>query len=241
MNLSYYLKEVPLNKGKFMAATVSNGAMSEKEFLTAMNKNDPDYSLNDIKGVLKLMVRTASEVLANGNSILIPGFLRISPSVKGLFDADDEGFTSSKHKIGINCTVSPAFAESIEKQITVEKIKKPDSWPKIKSITDNISKSNVINRKCSNKIKSSNMAVVGHEFAGLAITCKADLTKKVPVELSHVDIIKHSQNELVFSIYSDFIAPDWLVNDAEILIQLRYKNELGVILENPTFETKWVC
>ncbi len=241
MNLSYFLKEVPMAKGKFMANAVSNGTISDREFLAAMNKNNPDYSVNAIKEVLKLMVDTAGEMLAGGYSILVPYFLKISPSIRGVFDSSEEGFTSSKHSIGINCAVSPVFSGIIEKKLTVEKIKKPDSFPKIKEIYDNLTKGNVIQKDFANRLKTSNMTVPGREFAGLLITCKSDLAKKAVIELADMDMIKHSGYELVFTIVRNFTPPEWLVNGMEILLQLRYRSENGIINENAEFGTKWAC
>jgi len=241
MTLSYFLKEIPFLKGKFMANVRVNGILTDKEFLSAMNRKNPDYSVNLIKEVLKLMVDTSKEILVQGNSISIPYFLRISPSIRGSFDSSEEGFNSSKHKIDVNCTVSPSFTEGLQSLITVEKIKKPDGWPKIKEIYDNKTNCNVIQKNYANRIIAGNMIVAGHEFAGLLLTCKADETKKAAIDLGKMDIIKHSQSELIFNIDRDFVSPDWLVNDTDIYIQLRYKTEQGPVVENTIFETKWAC
>jgi len=241
MNLCYFLKEVPFAKGKFMAGTMVNGILNDKEFLTAMNKNKPDFSVNTIKEMLKLMTDTAKEILAQGYSISIPYFIKISPSVKGAFDSSDEGFNYSKHKVGVNCTVSASFTNDLQGLITVEKVKKPDGWPRIKEIYDNKTKSNVIQKNYANLIKAGNMIIADHDFAGLMLTCRADETKKIAIEISQMDIIKHSSNELIFNIDRNFVPPEWLINGTEIFIQLRYKTELGPIVENPVFVTKWAC
>lgn len=179
--LGYYLQQNQLAKG-FIARTVLTNTYSDEEFIEAMCKKDTAKSANEIKEILKLLIETADELLAGGNSIVIPNFLKISPVVKGTFQSVDESFDPSKHWVGINCTVSNVFIDDFQKEVKVEKVNKPSNWPEITMISDNKTKQNVIQKDYANQISGENLVVAGYDLEGINITDKNDM--RLPYGLS---------------------------------------------------------
>jgi len=240
MTLNYFLLENPKAKGKFMPNTKPAYNYSDKEFLNKINRKNPQLSINTIKEVLQAMTDTTQEILSEGSSITIPYFMRIAPAVKGVFNSFTEAFNSSRHRIGINCTFLPAFTEKVMKNVKVEKMKKPERRPRILEIKYNKTKGNAVQKNYANRLKGADLLMKKHEFAGLTVICSGSNDKSVIIGLDQLEIINHTKNEIVFTIIRDFVSPDWLVNDTEISIKLRYKAATGIISENNIFKTRWM-
>lgn len=241
MTLNYFLLENPKAKGKFMPNTKPAYNYSAKEFLSRINRKNPLLSINTIKDVLQAMTDTTEAILSEGSAITIPYFMRIAPAVKGVFNSHTEGFNASKHRIGINCIVLPSFTEKIMKNVKVEKIKTPMKRPRILQIVDNKTKGNAIQKNFANRLKGADLFLKKLEFTGFTIICNSSNDKSIVMEKDQFEIISHTNREIVFTFSRDFVSPDWLVNDTEISIKLRYKTAKGMTMENNIYSTIWKC
>jgi len=249
-SLSYYLHESPLAKGKFLARTVLNSIYSDEKLIDEMIRNNPGRKTNDIKEFFKEMVKAAEDLMSEGNGISIPNFLKISPSVKGSFDSDNDFFVPSKNWVDINCTVSSAFISDFQKKITLEKTDKLNNFPLISSVCDTKTKESVIQHNYPNLIRGNYLLVAGYEIEGLTIISKADNTKSVTVKNDkELHVVHLKTKEMMFNFKKSFKAPEWLEEGSGILIKLTYlPQDMDANTESKDmnvsckpFETKWSC
>ena len=241
-NLGYYLQRNPLAKG-FIAKTVTVNTYTDKEFISEMHQEDNSISEQDIKDVMKLLVKTSAKILSMGNAIIIPNFLKISPSVKGTFETADESFDDKKHYVNVNCSVSQLFISDLQKLIKVEKVDKPINIPHVVMVKENKTKQDAIHKKYANQIVGDNFIMSGYQFDGIEITSKSDMNQFEFIQADNLDIINLKPKEIVFVIERDYQTPAWLTNDLEIYIKVRListKEESELYRESDFFETKWL-
>ncbi|MBN2546354.1 MAG: hypothetical protein JXB50_11195, partial [Spirochaetes bacterium] len=208
--LNYYLFESPLTKGKFMARTILVNNYTDQQLIDEMKKKNNGISETGVRETLKLMVETARELLAQGISVNVPGFLKISPSVKGSFDTADESFNPARHWVGINCTVSSAFVEDFQKDVTVERSSRPKNWPDIISVTDTETGESYLQTEYATQIIGENLLSVEYELDAVILASRTDENQIAIIERDMLGVVSHKAKELIFTIRKSFIVPAWL-------------------------------
>ena len=240
--LGYYLQKNPLSKN-FVAKTITVNTYTDKEFVSAMHQEDNNISEQQIKDVMKLLIKTSAKILSMGNAIVIPNFMKISPSVKGTFDSPDEGFDNKKHYVNVNCSVSQIFVSDLQKLIEVEKVDKPINIPHVIMVKENKTKENAIHKRYSTQILGDNFVMSGYQFDGIEITSKSDMSQVEFIQADNLDIIGLKPKEILFVIDRDYQNPPWLVTNIEVYIKVRLvstKEGSELYRESDFFETKWL-
>ncbi|MBN2546385.1 MAG: hypothetical protein JXB50_11350 [Spirochaetes bacterium] len=239
-NINYYLLETPLSKGKFIPRTILNNTYTDKELITVMRNKDSSLSEADIKKTLKLLVSSVQYLLSQGIAVYVPDFLKISPTVKGLFNSPEEGFNPSKHWVGINCTIASSLIDDFQKEVKVEKISKPSNWPDITAIYDCETKQNTIQTNYANHISGDYLILPDYKIEGINITSKSDINQSILIGANEIGIVSHKTKEITFTINKTFLPPVWLVNGMEILVKVRYISKNGYSKETDFYESVWV-
>ncbi len=222
-----------------IARTKIRKTFDEKEFIDYLMILDPSKKDYEIKNMIKLILRGTRDIITDGNAISITDLFRISPTIKGSFDNKDSGTDLSGHKLGINFTVSKKFLDDLKKSVNVEQTATPRITPEIKFIRDNVTKENCLRKGSANRIRGSYLSMTNCEFVGLSISLKANEEKTCVIDKSGLEIISFSSRVLLFNFTKTFTAPDWLTENSEILLKLRYSPVNGSFTESNVFSTKW--
>ncbi|MBN2546623.1 MAG: hypothetical protein JXB50_12555, partial [Spirochaetes bacterium] len=238
MNLNYFLIKMPKNPGKYIPNTKPADNYSVKKFLLYLSRKNPQIPLNTYKDVLNAMTETVEDILSEGSSITIPGIIRIAPVVKGVFDSATEPFNSYKHKIGINFIALTDFIFKVANRIKVKRIKTPQKLPSIQQVLNNKTKSNALHLNYANMIYGAYFLKKKEEFTGFTLLSASFQDKSIIIKKNELDLIKISKKQIIFNFKRDFAPPDWLVNDYEIFINLRYKNSSGRIAQYQSYQTR---
>jgi len=238
-SISYYLSEMPLSKGKFMAKTLPVNTFNDEEFISEMIRDNPELSVNDIKAMLKTLIVTAERLLSKGNAISIPNFMRISPVVKGNFDSENDSFMPNKNWVDINCVILNKFINNFQQNVKVEKTDVPDKMPVITSICDSRTGVNMLRRHSANRIKGKYFIVYNAEFEGLYITLKSDPSKNIIIGKNEIEVVDFYKKEILFTFAKDFKAPEWLVENSDASLKFRYRFAGGKFMDSKAFDTKW--
>jgi len=238
--LKYYITESPLSNG-FMAKTIVNNTFDESDFINRMCINESTLDRDVVKKVMRTLISTAGEVLAEGNSISISEFLRITPVVKGHFDSISGGFDSSRNYVGVTCTVLQTFVKDFQKLVSVEKTEKPSNMPQILYIENNKTKDNIMRLPYANRIFGINMELGGYNLGGIKLMDSSNIANSTTITGDYMEILKHSSKELYFNFSRDFTPPDWLTDNLEIYVQLRFESTEGsASKESDMFESSWI-
>lgn len=222
--INYYLVENPIYDGYF-ARLKANGGLDSKEFIELMAILNPELDKDSIKKYLKATVGTAEYVLAEGKSITVSDFLRISPTLKGSFKSLDEPFNSRENAFGVNCTVLKGFVERVRKNVTIERIDPPVNAPEIGMVRDLLTGENVIRLDEANRFVGTNMIPNNCELAGIEVTNAEKVSESALIERSELIISRHSSREIAYTFRRSFTPPAWLVNNLNISVKLIYSEE----------------
>jgi len=239
--LKFFLLQNPKAGGKYMPNTKHSGKYSLKGFLEYVSKRNRDIPINTFRDVFQAMTDSVKEILSDGSTITIPGFIRISAAVKGEFGSYDESFDKKKHGIGINCTVLPDFTAKVGDGIKIKKIPVPGRYPLIERVFEYETKRNALHRDYANRISGNYFRQKCYRFTGMDIICISGMEKTLHLEKDDINIIKQGGKEILFTFKRNFAFPDWLANETGIFISLIFKNKAGFKLPFRAYKTVWLC
>lgn len=98
-------------------------------------------TIADINGVLTLLVDVCSQIVAAGSSVILDGFVELSPTIRGAFNGCEDGFDRSRHTITVNATATAAFKTKVALDAGVEKNEAGDPSPSVTMVYDLASES----------------------------------------------------------------------------------------------------
>lgn len=239
-SLGYYLSESYIKEGIFTAKTVLKNTLSQKDFLKEMTIENKSFSENDYKDMMKTMVTVMVNQMAKGYSVNISKIMKISPSIRGSFNNISDNFNPGKHCVGINCTVSNSLISDFQKMVSPIKHDKPVNKPDIFTIEDTKRLENHVNLQYGCTIIGDNLLKQDVSLEGIEITDLNNHSNVEFISIDYLNIMKHTKKMIMFTFMRSYSPVNWLVNNTDISIKLRFKSKNNLTNDSHFFETVWV-
>ena len=136
MPVRFYLvdNQLTADPNDFMAVTTDAQVLGEEQIIEQMISRGSTVTKAEALGVLEEFSLSVSESLKNGFAIRTPLF-SVYPTVQGVFNAPNEGFTKNKHSIRLNMRPGKRLTDSIP-SIAVERVEGISVKPVLVSISD---------------------------------------------------------------------------------------------------------
>lgn len=106
------------------------------ELAIAMNEENPNYSVEDIKTMLALQERVIQKKLLNGDQVTINGMFSIGFSFTGRLDSPDDPLPPVDETLHIDVRALQPFLKEIRQKARFEKLPMSEKRPVIDSVED---------------------------------------------------------------------------------------------------------
>ena len=106
------------------------------DLAVAMNEENSNYSVEDIKTMLALQERVVQKKLLSGDQVTIDGMLTIGFSFTGRLDSPDDPLPPVDESLHVNVRVLQPFLKEIRQQARFEKLPMIEKGPVIDSVED---------------------------------------------------------------------------------------------------------
>lgn len=118
------------------AGRVVHHPMSLKQLSETMVREGSKYSESEIHSILTHFFETIRNCLREGKTVNVGGVLRLSPSIRGRFENDEDEFDPKRHKLRVNSVLGHEFLHLFDDFTGVE-LKKVEGelLPKISHVT----------------------------------------------------------------------------------------------------------
>lgn len=118
------------------AGRVVHHPMSLKQLSATMVREGSKYSEPEIHSILTHFFETIRNCLREGKTVNVGGLLRLSPSIRGRFESEDDVFDTKRHKLRVKSVLGYDFLHLFDDFTEVE-LKKIEGelLPKISYVT----------------------------------------------------------------------------------------------------------
>jgi hypothetical protein len=106
------------------------------DLAVAMNEENSNYSVEDVKTMLALQERVVQKKLLNGDQVTIDGMLTIGFSFTGRLDSPDDPLPPVDESLHVNVRVLQPFLKAIRQQARFEKLPMIEKGPVVDSAED---------------------------------------------------------------------------------------------------------
>ncbi len=147
MALRYGLVPNPLtnNGNDYMGVVTENETITTKQIVDQMIGKGSTVTKAEALSVIEEFSYAVAEAIGNGHNINTELF-KIYPSVRGVFEDENDSFDSSRHTIRLNLNAGSRLAEMVS-NIDLRKVEITSPHPVLQKFTD--LKSNVVNERCT--------------------------------------------------------------------------------------------
>lgn len=152
--LKYRLVVNRLTREPSYRADVLQTTISQDTIISNMNMLLPVLDTETLQSVLEVFKNVVSTELSEGNSILLPNFIKISPSITGRFDLPTDSATNEN--VQLNANISSSFEQQVKANLSITKQPYIEKSPSISSVTDANNYSNYLGELLT--IRGSNLS-----------------------------------------------------------------------------------
>lgn len=223
--LNYILVDNKLKNGKgYMPRTVTAINYDRKELIKRMARSNTDCSIGKYERFFRDLEETMLQVLAEGGSLKLGEYIKISPVVRGRFDKIDEPFHRSKHKIDVVAKVSTALVKEVAMELSVERVDQRSKVADLRELRSGAGK-NIAELHGINTITGGRLKPRGDRLAGLTLHYRYDIDRKVTIPVEELNIASYSGGKLIFGFHHTFKLPPQLAGEEELVIRLEFYSE----------------
>jgi len=161
MGIKYYLIENKLTAtpDDCAARTQSVATISFEEILKRMTGRGMTLTDTEVTSVINELTHVLNDALQEGHAVSTP-FMRISPSIMGVFNSKDDLFDHTRHSIKLNASIGPGISVD-HKKIKTQKIPAPSKSPVIMQVKDYLSQEvdTILSRNGTAEIIGENLKI----------------------------------------------------------------------------------
>lgn len=133
----YYLRDNPFGEeNSFIAQAVTRSVADLNKVIARMVDKGSSLTEVDLRGVIILFRKVIIDLISEGVGVSIDSFLNIRPTISGVFEGYDDTFDRSRHQLNLKVQLNVKFMEDLLKEITMEKIDRPERAPLLKLLHD---------------------------------------------------------------------------------------------------------
>lgn len=142
MPITYTLKKNYLREGsrEYYPQVKLSGSADINAIAQRMIEQGSTITLEDIRAVLTSLNKACLSIVLEGRRVNLGELVDIYPRMQGTFNSLSDEYSSLRHTIGANASVSRRFLYAVAKQATVEKEKASVPRPEPLDFTDGASK-----------------------------------------------------------------------------------------------------
>lgn len=122
MSLEYalYKREILEGEHKFVALVENTETIVLEEIIRRMTKRGLTTTDTEVLSVFNEFIHVLNDLLEEGYAISTP-FMKVRPSISGLFADEDDTFDNSRHAIKLNVALGNAIGNDLRKTKPVKK------------------------------------------------------------------------------------------------------------------------
>jgi hypothetical protein len=203
--MKYFLMSTKLSTDPnvFVAKVTLQETVSYNEIIAMATRRGLTLTDTEMIGAINELLYTINDVLSSGKAVDTP-FVRLKPSIGGVFKGKDDVFDPSRHYVKINCLAGKEINVDLTK-IAVEKVKHESAAPYIEEIMDytSLEINNVLTPSGTAEIKGEMLKIdLEDSLQGLYLRNNGHSIK---VET----IIRNQPSDLIFNIPASLTAGEY--------------------------------
>lgn len=150
MPVSYTMVKNPVpreTENKYLGRVSINNSFNKEDLIKRMLNMGTSLTASDLLACFELFKEAAKNIILEGNSLNIDGFIHIKPSMSAQFKNENEFFDKAQDKVYAIAKISPVFNKDIQNRAVVKKIKQKERVPIVYNAKDftNALNTNLIN------------------------------------------------------------------------------------------------
>lgn len=161
MSIKYYLIENKLTAGDedCAARTQDVKTVTYEEIRDRMTGRGMTLTDTEVSSVFNEMIHAINSYLQEGYAISTP-FMRISPSIMGVFNSKEDTFDHNRHSIKLNASIGPDIKID-HRKIKPQKVNSLIQGPEIQQLKDYMSQETdtILSRNSTAEIIGSNLKI----------------------------------------------------------------------------------
>jgi hypothetical protein len=132
--LKYRMVVNRLTREPSYRADVLQTTVSQDVIISEMNMLMPVLDTETLQSVIEVFKNVILTKLSDGNSVLLPNFIKISPSITGRFELPTDSATIDN--VQFNANVSSSFEQQVKADLSLTKQPYIEKSPSISSVMD---------------------------------------------------------------------------------------------------------
>lgn len=183
------------------------------------------YRRSEYEGVLREFEDTVEEVLREGGSVLLDGFVKFMPKIKGAFATSREKFSRDRHSIEVEAVASRKLSERVIKGLKVERVEQRHLGATISGLSSEQG-DGIISPDYPNRLKGVKLAPQGYKIVGVSLqAARGSDASQVMIGLEGIYVVEQSARKILFNFRRNFILPEALEGERELMLKVNYYNE----------------